>query len=507
MKKIDINKESEVGEKAKDNKQANMDSISDNIKQNKKILQNSFNNSIDVVFYEFETISGMKALVIYIEDIVKKEILDRDIINPFILKASNEETNKDLTFETIKKLFPVTNTKKINDLPEVITNIADGNTIIFIEGVTFALSISCIGWEKRAVAEPASEMVIKGPKEGFIESININRALIRRKIKNENLVFEEMSIGRQTKTKVNIVYINGIVSLEVLAEVRKRLSNIDIDAILDTGSLEEYIEDSHISPVSTVGNTQKPDIVAAKILEGRVAILCDGSPQVITVPHLFIETIHTSEDYYSRPYIATVMRFVRMNAIIASIFFPAFYVALETFHQEMIPTVFLLTMAGANIGTPLSSFLEALLMVIAFELLKESGTRMPKALGSAVSIVGALVLGEAAVQAGIVSADLIVVIAFTAVATFIVPSLNEMVTLYRFILLILAGSMGIYGITAGTFVMIIHANSLTSFGVPYLSPLAPVNIEGLKDFLIRFPLWTMKKRPEFISGRNKRKQS
>jgi spore germination protein KA len=404
-------------------------------------------------------------------------------------------------------MLPVTNIKEINNLNQAITNIIDGNAIMFIESVDFAVSISCTGWKKRSVEEPSSEMGIRGPKEGFIESINVNRSLIRRKIKNENLVFEKKSIGRQTNTKVNFVYIEGIVSNEVLEELRKRFSKIDIDAILDTGSLEEYIEDSHISPISTVGNTQKPDIVAAKLLEGRVAILCDGSPQVLTVPHLFVENIQTSEDYYSRPYIANVMRIVRLIALIISIIFPAFYVALGTFHQEMIPSVFLITMAGADLGTPFPAFLEVFLMLASFELLKESGTRMPKALGSAISIVGALVLGDAAVKAGIVSADLIVVIAFTAVATFIVPSLNEVITLYRFILLILAGVMCIYGITAGTFIMIIHANSLKSFGVPYLSPLAPVNMEGLKDSIIRFPLWSIKKRPEFISGKNKKRQS
>lgn len=490
----------------KDDKFTNMNIISYSIQENRKALQSKFKNSIDVVFYEFSTVSGIKALVVYIEDIVKKELLDRDVINPFILKSNDVEINKEDNFEIIKKMFPVTNIKEMNNLTQVITNIVEGNTIIFIDGLGFAISISCRGCEKRAVEEPASEMVIRGPKEGFIESIYINRSLIRRKIKNENLVFEEMEIGRQTKTKVNVVYIYGIVSVEVLAEVRKRLSKIDIDAILDTGYLEEFIEDSHISPISTVGNTEKPDIVAAKILEGRVAILCDGSPQVLTVPHLFIETIQNSEDYYNRPYIATLLRVVRIIALAVSILFPAFYVALETFHQEMIPSVFLITMAGANLGTPFPAFLEAFLMVVAFELLKESGTRMPKALGSAISIVGALVLGDAAVRAGIVSADLIVVIAVTAVATFVIPSLNEVVTLFRLILLVLAGVMGIYGITSGAFVMIIHANSLRSFGVPYLFPMTPANAEGLKDFAIRFPVWSMKKRPEFISNRNKKRQ-
>lgn len=486
-----------------DNEITNENVISDSIKQTKKTLQTRFNNSIDVTFYEFETLSGIQALVVYIEEIVKKETLDRDVINPFILEAGKKGITKLNSFDTFKKLLPTANIKEVTELSKVITNITEGDTLILIDGITFAVSISCRGWEKRGIDEPASEMVVRGPKEGFIESINVNRSLIRRKIKNENLVFEQLSIGTQTNTQVNIAYIDGIVSTNVLSEVRSRLSKIKIDAVLDSGYLEEFIEDSHISPISTIGNTQKPDIVASKILEGRVAILCDGSPQVLTVPHLFIESIQSSEDYYNRPYIASSLRILRFISIFISIFLPAFYVALETFHQEMIPSVFLITMAGASTGIPFPAFLEALLMVFAFELLKESGTRMPKALGSAVSIVGALVLGDAAVKAGIVSADLIVVIAITAVASFIVSSLNEVITLYRFILLILAGVMGLYGITAGAFVMLIHATSLRSFGVPYLSPIAPVKREGLKDFIIRFPLWSRRKSEFFSNNKDK----
>ena len=483
--------------------------ISKNVQENKKIMQDRFRNSLDVVFYEFKTISGIKALVVYIDELAKKETLDRDVINPFILESNNgapkpsDEAPNYKSFNDFKKLFPVTNTLELSDFHEVVNNILAGNTVVFIESMTFAISIACRGWEKREIQEPMSEMVVRGPKEGFIESININRALIRRKIRNENLVFESMEIGRQTKTVINIVYIDGIVSKDVLNEVRRRLAKIDVDSILDAGNIEEYIEDSHISPVSTVANTQKPDVVAAKILEGRVGIMCDGSPHVLTVPHLFIETIQTSEDYYNRPYIATLLRIIRLLALAVSVLFPAVYVSLETFHQDMIPSVFLITTAGANVGTPFPAFLEALIMVTAFEFLKESGTRMPKAIGSAISIVGALVLGDAAVKAGIISADLIVVIAFTAVATFIIPSLNEVVTLYRLFLLILSGIMGIYGVTAGVFMIVIHANSLRSFGVPFMSPISPINLEGLKDSAIRFPFWSMSKRPSFISGENK----
>lgn len=482
------------------------DAISSCLKDNKSVINKRFNSSIDLKMYDFETVSGIKTLVIYIEEIIKKEVLDRDVINPFISDSNKISYKKQDVIESFKKIFPVSNIKVIESISQAIQNILDGNAVFFIEDLNIAFAVPSRGWEKRAIEEPLSEAVIRGPKEGFIEAISINRSLLRRKIKNENLIFEEIIIGEQTKTNVNIVYIAGIVNLEVLKEVRIRLSKIDTDAILDAGYIEEFIEDSHLSPISTVGNTQKPDIVAAKILEGRVAIFCDGSPHVLTVPHLFMETIQTSEDYYIRPYIATVLRMVRLSAFIISILLPAFYVALETYHQEMIPTVLLITMTGANEGTPLPAFAEALLMVVALEFLKESGTRLPRAIGSAISIVGALVLGDAAVKAGVISADLIIVIAFTAVSTFIVPALNEVITLYRIVFLILGGVMGIYGITGGFFVAIIFATSLRSFGIPYMSTLAPINLEGLKDFLIRFPRRSMKRRPSAISKRNNKRQ-
>lgn len=473
--------------------------ISSSIAKNKELLKKIFKNSVDLKLYECESTSGLKAMIVYLEELVKKEVLDRDVISPFILNFSKERASRITDFNTLKKIIPVLNIQKMEKLSDIINEIVNGGTIIFFEGIDYAISAPCRGWDKRSIEEPAAEMVVKGPKEGFIESLNVNRSLLRRKIRNPNLVFEEMEIGKQTKTKINIVYVDGIVNKDVLNEVKRRLSKANLDAVLDAGNLEEYLEDSHISPIATVGNSQKPDVVASKILEGRVAIMCDGTPQVMTVPQVFLEAIHSCEDYYSRPYIATILRIIRILSLFISVFLPAFYVALETYHQEMIPTEYLITMIGAEIGTPLPAFLEALLMVLAFGFLKESGTRMPKALGSAISIVGALVIGEAAVAAGIVSSDLIVIIAFTAVASFIVSSLNELTTLYRLVLLILSGIMGLYGITAGLFVMLIHATSLRSFGIPYLTPIAPMNPKGFKDVIIRFPIWSKRKGSTFFS--------
>lgn len=472
------------------------------IDENKKILQKKFQNSVDFNMFEIKTEGGLELLVVFLDELVKNEILDRDVINHLITNSSITGSIKDLEPDEIRKLFPVSDVKEVKKMYEIIDSILDGDAVFFIDDLCKAYAVSSRGWNKRAIEEPSSESVIRGPKEGFIESINVNRSLIRRKIKNVNLIIEEIKIGRQTKTTINIVYISGIANISILKELKRRLNEIDTDAILDAGYIEAFIEDSHTSPFSTIGYTQKPDVVAGKVLEGRIAVLCDGSPHVLTVPHLLVESLQSSEDYYIRPYIASFLRLTRVLSVFISILLPAFYVALLTYHQEMIPTVLLITMSGAHEGRPLPSFVEALIMVLAFEFLKESGTRLPRAVGSAISIVGALVLGDAAVSAGIISADMIIVIAFTAVCTFIVPSLNEVITLYRFIFLVLAAIIGIYGITAGTFVMIVHISSLRSFGVPFLSPIQPLNTEGLKDTAIRFPIWSMNRRPLSIVKRN-----
>lgn len=262
------------------------------------------------------------------------------------------------------------------------------------------------------------------------------------------------------------------------------------------------IEDNPYSLISTIGDTQKPDVVAGKLLEGRVAMFCDGTPHVLTMPKFFIEDIQASEDYYARTYYATFLRFLRVFSLLLSIVLPGLYVALQTFHQEMIPTVLLITMAGAREGVPFPAIIEAFLMTLMLELIKESGIRLPRAVGSAVSIVGALVLGQAAVEAGIVSAPMVIVVAATAIAEFAVPSLTEGIILYRLILILLGGFMGLYAMTCGLIIIIVQIISLNSFGIPYGFPLAPGNKQGLKDSIIRFPLWTLIFRPKILEKKN-----
>lgn len=480
---------------------------SESLEDNKNFLSTSFKNSSDIVFYEFEGYSDAKALIVYIDGLVNKEILNRDVIDPFIEKSKEVGIEENLKKpQALKRLIHVANVQETKMMSEVTDAILSGDTAMFFEGSGSVFIIDSKGWEKRAVTEPDIEAVVRGPREGFVESIRVNTALLRRKIKNSNLVFENLKLGKQTRTDISIAYIDGIVNKEVLLEVRKRLNKIDTDSILESGYIEQFIEDKYFSLLSTVGNTMKPDIVAAKILEGRVAIFCDGTPHVLTVPNLFIESIQSAEDYYVRPMIASFLRMIRLLSFVISILLPAVYVALSTYHQEMIPTVLLITMAGAREGVPLPALAEAFLMVLMFEFLRESGIRLPRPVGSAISIVGALVIGEAAVNAGLVSAPMVIVVAITAVTSFIVPALTDVMIINRFILLFLAGIMGLYGITCGVFVMIVHAVSLRSFGVPFTSPRAPFNLEGMKDYGLRLPLWSMIKRPQSIAKNNKKRR-
>lgn len=471
--------------------------VSIKMEDNKIFLQEKFENSSDVTFSEFESVLGMKGMLVYISGLVKQELLNRDVVNQFISKAK-----KEIGIKELRSLLSVSKIKETQTMATIIESILDGNTIMFADNLNTALIIEAIGFEERGVETPDTENVLRGPKEGFNENIKVNMALLRRKIKNEKLVFDTLKLGKQTRTLVAIAYIKGIANQEVLDEVKNRINSINTDSILETGYIEQLIEDAPSSIHSTIGNTQKPDVVAAKLLEGRVAIFCDGTPFVLTVPHLLVENLQTSEDYYVRPFIASLLRFVRVTSLLISILLPALYVALQTFHSEMIPTILLLRLIVTKETIPFPTLIEALIMVFAFELLRESGTRLPKTVGSAVSIVGGLILGDAAVNAGIVGPIMVVIIGTCAVSTFINPGMNEVSTVYRIIMLILGGIMGLYGISCGIFMVLIHLTSLRSFGVPYTSPLTPFEKNGMMDFIIRFPLSNMNKRPQSIVKSN-----
>ena len=309
-----------------------------------------------------------------------------------------------------------------------------------------------------------------------------------------------------TNTQVCIVYINGIVNQDILAELKARFKKIKADAILDVSYIEEYIEDAPNSLVRTAYYTEKPDVLAGKILEGRIGIICDGSPNVITVPKIFIEDLMDSEDYYSKPKFASFLRIIRYLSFFISIFLVGIYIAITNFHQEMIPTQLLITLAGQREGVPFPSLLEALLMILFYEIIKEAGLRLPKNIGQTVTLIGGLVIGQAAVEAGLVSAIMVIVVSAAGVSEFVIPQLREMIVIYRILFIILGGLFGMFGIFSGLIISSFHLLSIKSFGVPYLFPIAPYDKEGFKDFLRRAPLKKMNYRPKYIADKDSSKR-
>lgn len=469
-------------------------SVPSNIDQCESFLKGVFCNSFDMVIQSFETNKG-KALIVYVDGLTDKNLIDRDVIRP--LKSEHFDGD-------VGAVLNATFTET-EDLTKFTQSVLGGFVALFYENCSKANLIELRQYSLRSVEEPKAETVVRGPKEGFNENIRTNTSLIRRKIHNPKLVIENVTLGRQTNTNVELVYISGIVNLDVLNAVKKQLAKIDVDMMLESGQLEQYLDDNPFAPVSGIGLTQKPDVAAARILEGRVAILIDGTPHALTIPELFIENLHTAEDYYNRTIYSSILRLLRLIGLFITVMLPGLAVAIMTFNQEMIPSVFLSSIVSAMQKTPMTVAAEILVMTIMFELLKEAGTRLPQAVGSAISIVGSLIVGEAAVNAGIVSEPSVIIVAIAAVSSFIVPNLTEFVLVYRGFFWLLGTMMGLIGIGAAYVIMLTQLISEKSYGIPILSSFSK---NEMKDSFIRLPLTSLKFRPSSIAKQNlKRKDT
>ncbi|MDD4316454.1 MAG: spore germination protein, partial [Clostridia bacterium] len=422
-----------------------------------QVMQAAIGKNFDVVIDRFKT-NFEETVLVYVDGLVNKDLVDRDILKP--LKSQNFDGN-------FEKALMVS-FDYAEDIPATVQKALEGNVAVFYAKSKSVIIADLKQWDKRAVDTPDSEGVTRGPKEGFTENFLTNISLIRRKLRTPNFTIEKMLLGRQTNTSVAILYLDDIVNRSVLEQVKQKLSKIDTDAILETGHIEAYLEDSPYCIVSGIGLTQKPDVVAARILEGRLAIVVDGTPHVLTIPELFIETLQNAEDYYTRTIYANFLRFIRVFSMFLSIYLPGVSVAILTFDVEMVPFTFLESIIKATQGTPFPIAFELFFLGLMFELLKEAGLRMPKAIGSAITIVGALILGDIAVSAGVAGAPSVIIIAITAVASLLTINVNEFATLYRFFLLFLGSIIGIIGIAAGTILMLTQLFSKTSFGIPIL---------------------------------------
>ncbi|WP_341357922.1 spore germination protein [Rossellomorea sp. y25] len=486
-----------------------MNQLHANLEENLHSISKAIGNSDDVVIRKIKIGKErcMDAGIIYTDGIV-----DTKSINDFILESLmidfdyeiNDHSEMDLVDRLRDSVVAVGNIQDLNDFETLYSSLFSGHVIVLMNGFKRGVTIDLSGGKDREVSEATQETVVRGPREAFTESLRTNTALIRRKINDYNLWVESKRIGKVTKTQVSVMYIKGIVNDKVLEEVRERLDRIEIDGILESGYIEELIEDKTFSPFPTIYNTERPDVVAACLLEGRVAILVNGTPFVLVVPSLFTQFFQAAEDYYQRWDFSTLIRFLRLISFFIALLAPSIFIAVTTYHHEMIPTPLLISLASQREGVPFPAFVEALMMEVTFEILREGGIRMPRAIGQAVSIVGTLVIGTAAVEAGIVSAAMVIVVSITAIASFVVPSNNMGISIrmIRFIFMGLAASFGIFGITAAFIAMILHLCSLRSFGVPYMSPFGPFNVEDQKDSLFRFPHWGLVSRPHLMNQQN-----
>lgn len=444
---------------------------------------------------------GFKCCLLYCDGMVDSAILSENLIKPLMLSQSVPGGNTlDVLMNQVVQVGEGSKSRKLMELAE---GIAYGDTVLFVEGESQAILFNTKGFQTRSISEPDNEKNLYGPREGFTETLMVNLSMLRRKVLSPGLKLKFLTLGSRTRTKACVCYIEGIVDQAVLTELYRRLEAIDIDAVLDANYVTELIRDKPWSPFRTVGDTERPDTLAAKILEGRVGILLDGTPMALTVPYLFIESFQSAEDYYVNYYYSTFTRWLRMVGFFLTITVPGLYVAVVAYHHEMLPFQLFVNITSERTSVPLPAAVEAFGMIVVFDILKEAGARMPSNVGQALSIVGALVIGQAAVEAKLVAAPMIIVVALTGITSMLTPRLNAPAIYIRLALLALASSFGFFGLLVGLSILLIHIINLRSFGVPEVLLSGELRHQNLKDTVMRAPWWQMHLRPEIAADRTR----
>jgi spore germination protein KA len=457
------------------------------IKAKEEALTKRFEASFDIKVESYKTVKG-EVLVFYVDGLISRDLLHRDVIRPLRSPSFNGNIADTITCSI---LYP-------KDEAEFEHLVFNGHAGIIYNGEFLISDIKML--ERRGIQPPDAENVTRGPKDAFTEDIVVNSSLVRRRIKNPNLVLKRISLGHQTNTTVLIVYIDGIVNKDVLERVEARLKKIEIDSVLETGVIEQLIEKKSLTPLSGIGMTQKPDIACRRILEGRVAVFVEGTPHVLTIPELFVENLQSPEDYSNRTLLSSMFRVLRFIALFVTVLLPGLTVAIVCFHREMIPLGLLETFIANSATTPMPFAIEIFFTLIIVEFLKESGVRLPRGIGMAVAMIGGLLVGEAMLISGIMGAPSIIILGLTTVCSFIVFSLHEFSTVYRFVFLFLGATFGIVGIGAGLLIMLAQLAAVNPFGVRILTLFD--DDQFLKDSLVRFPLRKLTLRPKALAKEN-----
>lgn len=457
---------------------------------------------------------SIRACIVYFDGLTDKKQIETNLLKPLLLELNMQNNtdqllnNHNILSQLQHQILSLAELKRLKSLQEVCHHITSGDTVLLIDGCSQGLVAGTRSWQGRPVQAPENEVTVFGPKEGFNETLRFNTAILRRRIKSTQFKIDSMILGKITKTDVVVCYIENIAPPELVAEVKSRLSKIDIDGVLDTGYLAELIADHKWTIFTQTEHTEKPDRVCGHLLEGKVCIMADGTPMALVVPISFPEYMIAGEDYYIHFIPASLFRLLRFIAFLMALLLPSLYVALITYHHEMIPTSLLLTIAATRQGVPFPAFVEAFLMDATFELLREAGLRLPRAVGPAVSIVGSLIIGDAAVRSGLVSTPMVVIIAFTGIASFVTPSYNAgiIIRIARFGFLFASGLLGFLGIIIALILMLLRMVSLSSFGLPYMSPIAPFNLQQMGDIIVRRPWFKNQKRPYHEGMKNVQRQ-
>ncbi|QGQ97687.1 spore germination protein [Paenibacillus psychroresistens] len=491
--------------------QMDNDCLTSSLKVNETRLRVIFQDCSDVNFRSFQVCGQKNAFLLYIDGLIDEKQLEESLMKPLMSSASTEPSNsgQGLLSFLQNQLITISQVKQTADFLKIEQEILKGSVAICIDEQTAAILVSVPGGNTRSVEQPSTENTVRGSRDSFTEILRTNTSLIRRKVRSSRLKIEMLTVGDITQTEVAIVYMKGITNESTLQDIKTRIQDIQIDVVLESGYIEQLIEERSFSPFPQFLVTERPDYVVSALLQGQVVIITDGSPFAISAPMTFWGFLQAGEDYYERLIYANLIRFIRLGFTMIALLLPSLYVALTTFHQQMIPTNLLLSIAAAREGVPFPALVEAVLLEVTFEGLREAGVRLPKQIGQAVSIVGGLVVGQAAVQAGIVSAPMVIVVSLTGIASFAIPRYNFSLAfrILRFPMILLAGMFGLYGIAVGLLIILVHLSGLKSFGVPYLFPTAPVSLQGLKDALFRAPLWTLYLHQQPLGKKLKGKES
>ncbi len=486
--------------------------IVEDIDKNLEYIKERFRDCEDVIYREMEVgrDKKVKIAIIMIDGLTNKvDIQDFAIENLLIEKQPDTvDVYKETILEYIlREGISNAEVKEEHDFEKVLNFLMSGETLLLIDGVDIALIIGSRGWAARSIGEPVTEAVIRGPRDGFTETLRTNTTLIRRRIKDTNLKLRMYKVGRRSQTDVALMYIEDIVNEDLLNEVKKRLKDVDIDAVLDSSILEHLIEDNALSPFPEIENTERPDSAAASLSEGRVVLVVDNSPFVLMIPATLGTLMQSSEDHYNRWLETSVVRIIRLMGVLLSFLGPGLYIAITSYHPGLLPTRLLYYLAASRINVPFPAVVEATIMELTMELIRQAGTRISGPIGSTIGIVGGLIIGQAAVEAGIVSNLMIIVVALTTIASFTIPSyeLASALRVLRFAFIALAGVLGLYGIMLGIILVGSHLVILDSFGVPYSAPYSGLGIEegDLKDTLFKAPVQSLRQRPGFTHPKNK----